>query len=153
MIKIRYRIADVNDSEALIELRLKMRKERDENLDEELLRRETRAFLQRNLEKGTHIAFICEEKNMIIGTVGVSLFEMLPTAKLTNGKVAKLMNMYVIPEFRNKGIGSEMLNVVLKYAEENGYFKIMLNSSPMGKKLYEKSGFTLIPNEYEYYLK
>lgn len=37
---------------------------------------------------------------------------MLLTAKLTNKKVVKLMSMYVISEFRNKGIGSEMLNVV-----------------------------------------
>ncbi len=90
---------------------------------------------------------------MLIATVGLSLFEMPPTDKLLNGKVVKLMNMYTVPKYRRNGIAKKLLEMAIAFARENEYYKIMLNSSPMGKTLYEQFGFSLIDNEYELFLK
>ncbi|OON98578.1 MAG: hypothetical protein ATN35_04485 [Epulopiscium sp. Nele67-Bin004] len=62
------------------------------------------------------------------------------------------MNMYTIPPYRNKGIAKNLLEMAITFAQENGYHKIMLNSSPMGQPLYEHAGFSLIENEYELYV-
>lgn len=146
---MKYRIATVEDCAALTRLRMDMRKERDSDFREETLYANTLAFFQNNIAKGTHVAFLCEEAGAIIGTAGLTLFEMPPTSKLPNGKVAKLMNMYTIPAYRKQGVAKGMLDFVMDYAKEHGYYKIMLNSSPMGRPLYERAGFALIPNEYD----
>lgn len=146
-----YRIATTADCEELTYLRMKMRQERDVNFREEELYENTLNFFKRNIENGSHVAFLCEDNGTIVATAGVTLFEMPPTSKLPNGKVAKLMNMYVVPSHRRQGIADTMLRFVADYVSSHGYHKIMLNSSPMGEHLYQKFGFALIPNEYEYF--
>ena len=148
-----YRIANKSDCSVLTQLRMQMSKERDADFCEETLYENTFDFFTRTLEAGSHIAFLCEDHGTVIATAGLSLFEMPPTTKLPNGKVAKLMNMYVIPTYRSQGIAKHMLTFVLNYAREHSYHKIMLNSSPMGEPLYQDFGFQLIPNEYEFYIK
>lgn len=147
-----YRIATVSDCEELTRLRMQMRRERDAGFREQELRPATLDFFRRNIAGGQHVALICETETQIIATVGLTLFEMPPTTKLPNGRVAKLMNMYVIPAYRRQGIGKELLSRAAAYARGHGYRKIMLNSSPMGEELYRSFGFQLIPNEYEVYL-
>lgn len=145
--------AGLENCEELTSLRLAMRKERDSTFDETELRISTRSFFARNIRNGTHVAFVCEADGVLIATVGLSLFEMPPTDKLKNGKVIKLMNMYTLPTYRRKGIAKKLLEMALTFAKENEYYKIMLNASPMGKLLYEQTGFVLLDNEYEMYIK
>ncbi len=149
---MKYRIANVNDCKELTRIRMEMRKERDENFTEEALYENTLDYFMRRIKDGSHVAFVCEDEGQIIATVGISLFEMLPTTQLLNGKVAKLMNMYVVPAYRQKGIAYKLLDLVTAYSKENGYTKIMLSSSPMGEELYRTYGFKPIPSKYEMYL-
>ena len=147
-----YRIATISDCEALTDIRMQMRKELDADFNLELIYAETLDFFKRNIKSGVHIAFICEHNRQMIATAGITLFEIMPTTEHPNGKVARLMNMYVVPFFRSKGIAKEMLNRIMAYAEEHGIGKVMLNPSQMGKSLYENYGFQLLPNEYAFYL-
>lgn len=149
---MRYRLAEIEDCEQLTELRLAMRKERDFTYNEDALRVNTLNFFRTNIFSGRHICFVCEHNVQIIATAGLTLFEMPPTDKLLNGKVAKLMNMYTVPNYRRNGIATQMLKFVIEYTREHEYFKVMLNSSSMGKKLYENFGFSLIENEYDYHI-
>lgn len=145
--------ARLENCEELTSLRLAMRKERDVTFNETELRISTQSFFERNIENGTHVAFVCEDEGVLIATVGLSLFEMPPTDKLKNGKVIKLMNMYVVPRYRRQGVAKKLLEMAFAFARENEYHKLMLNSSSMGKILYEQAGFTLLNNEYEMYIK
>lgn len=147
-----YRIATISDCKALTELRMKMREEVESGFDRELIYTETLDFFKRNLKSGAHIAFVCEDDGRLVATVGITLFEMMPTIKRPNGKVARLMNMYVEPSYRHRGIAKELLNRVMAYAKEHGVGKVMLNPSQMGKPLYINYGFQLLPDEYVYYL-
>ena len=148
-----YRIATISDCEALTDIRMQMRKELDADFNSALIYAETLDFFKRNIKSGVHIAFICEHNRQMIATAGITLFEIMPTTEHPNGKVARLMNMYVVPFFRSKGIAKELLNRIMAYAEEHGIGKVMLNPSQMGKSLYENYGFQLLPNEYAFYLR
>ena len=148
-----YRIATISDCEALTDIRMQMRKELGADFNSELIYAETLDFFKRNIKSGVHIAFICEHNRQMIATAGITLFEIMPTTERPNGKAARLMNMYVVPFFRSKGIAKEMLNRIMAYAEEHGIGKVMLNPSQMGKSLYENYGFQLLPNEYAFYLR
>ena len=147
-----YRIATISDCEALTGIRMQMRKEIDADFRSELIYAETLNFFKRNIGNGTHIAFIYEHNRQMIATAGITLFEIMPTTEHPNGKVARLMNMYVSPPFRNKGIAKELLNRIMAYAEKRGIGKVMLNPSQMGKSLYENYGFQRLPDEYAFYL-
>lgn len=124
-----------------------MRKELDSDFNLELIYAETLDFFKRNIKNGTHIAFVCEYGRQLIATVGITLFEMMPTTKYPNGKVARLINMYVVPFYRHQGIAKELLNCAMMYAREHKIGKVMLNPSLMGKSLYENYGFQLLADE------
>lgn len=147
-----YRIATISDCEALTCIRMQMRKELDTDFSEEKLYANTLDFFQRNIQSGAHIAFICEDMGRIIATAGITLFEIMPTAELINGKAARLMNMYVAPNYRNKGIAKKLLDCAMMYAKEHQIGKVVLNPSKMGKSLYENYGFRLLHDEYAFYL-
>ena len=149
---MKYRIATMSDCEALTDIRMQMRKELDSDFNSKLIYPETLSFFKRNIKRGTHIAFVCEYNKQIIATVGITLFEIMPTTEHPNGKVARLMNMYVEPVYRHKGIAKALLNCVMLYAKEHRIGKVMLNPSQMGKSLYENCGFQLLPDEYALYL-
>ena len=148
-----YRIATIYDCEALTDLRMRMRQELDSDFNSELIYAKTLDFFKRNIESGAHIAFTCEHDRQMIATAGITLFEIMPTTKYPNGKAARLMNMYVEPLYRSRGIAKELLNRVVAYAKEHQIGKIMLNPSQMGKSLYENYGFQLLSDEYVFYLR
>ena len=108
-----YRIATISDCEALTDIRMQMRKELGADFNSELIYAETLDFFKRNIKSGVHIAFICEHNRQMIATAGITLFEIMPTTERPNGKAARLMNMYVVPLFRNKGIAKELLNRIM----------------------------------------
>ena len=145
-----YRIATVADCDGLTQLRMAMRKELDKGFPEEPLSSLTRDFFQRNISNGSFVAFVCEDQGQLIADVGLTLFEMLPTAQSPNGRAARLMNMYVAPQYRRRGIAKRLLEISAAYARENNYARIMLNPSAMGKQLYLNFGFRAMDNEYEY---
>ena len=149
---MQYRLAVLEDCVVLTQLRMEMRAERDPGFCREALYDRTLSFFHRNIASGNHAAFLCEARGKIVATAGLSFFEMPPTGKLPCPKVAKLMNMYTIPAYRRRGIAHEMLRLAADYAREAGCGKIMLNASEMGRPLYEKFGFSRIPNEYELFL-
>ena len=129
-----------------------MRKELDSDFNLELIYSETLDFFERNIKSGAHIAFVCEHDGQLIATAGITLFEMMPTTQHPNGRAARLMNMYVVPAYRHRGIAKELLNCAMSYAKEHGVGKVVLNPSHMGKSLYENYGFLLFPDEYTFYL-
>lgn len=147
-----YRAATIDECETLTRLRMAMRKEADGSCCEERLFPATLAFFQQNIKNGSHIALVCEHEGAIIATTGLSLLEMMPTAHHLNGRVARLLNMYVMPEYRRRGIAKQLLAFAVSCASEHGCGRIMLNPSEMGKTLYTNFGFTWLNNEYEYVL-
>ena len=150
---MKYRIATISECKALTDLRMRMRKELDSDFNAEVIYAETLDFFERNMKNGTHIVFVCEHDGQLIATAGISLFEMMPTTEHPNGRAARLMNMYVEPFYRRRGIAKELLTCAMMYAKEHGIGKVMLNPSQMGKSLYENYGFQLLPDEYAFYLR
>ncbi len=145
-----YRLATVEDCVELTNLRLAMRKERGEEFDELQLKENTFDFFQRKLPIGEHVAIVCEKDKAVVATMGLSFFEMTPNADVPTGKLAKMMNVYVLPDYRNNGIAEKLLGLALDYVKDKGCDKVILNASPMAKHLYEKTGFLNVGDAYEF---
>lgn len=53
-----------------------------------------------------------------------------------------LLSMYTEPEFRGKGAATEIVKAAMAWAKKNGYAKMLLHASKMGKGVYAKLGWT-----------
>tara|TARA_B100001146_G_scaffold200791_1_gene191649 strand:- start:241 stop:729 length:489 start_codon:yes stop_codon:yes gene_type:complete len=82
--------------------------------------------------------FVLVENDKIIGSAGI--------APLAGEKdhICELQKMYFSAEARGRGLGSEMMNVCLTFAKEQGFTQCYLETLPYMKaaqKLYKRSGF------------
>ena len=76
-------------------------------------------------------------KDRVIGTVAV---------KKVDESAAELKALYLLREYRGKGFGFQLLDKAVKYAKEQGYQRIVLDSMSQyadALRLYEKYGFEM----------
>ena len=106
------------------------------NLDKAL-----KDFYTRNLSAGTYVSWLAFDGDKIVGTSGMSFAEKPPYFTCTTGKLGILSSMYTDPDYRRKGIATELLDRVVKEAKDHGCGTIYITASDMGVKLYESYGF------------
>lgn len=83
--------------------------------------------------------FVITNNKTILGGAGIMQLEN------TTENICELQKMYFSPEARGKGLGSKMMQLCLKKAQEFGFEKCYLETLPYMKgarKLYQKVGFT-----------
>jgi GNAT superfamily N-acetyltransferase len=69
------------------------------------------------------------------------------------GKTAEIKRIYVLPEHRSKGVAGKMLQELETWARELGFNEFILETGKTQKaaiRLYEKSGYTVMPNYGQY---
>ena len=76
-----------------------------------------------------------------MGAGGVSYYRVMPTFHNPTGHCAYIMNMYVRPAYRRRGIATAMLDVLVADARRQGVGRIGLEATDMGRPLYERYGF------------
>ena len=78
------------------------------------------------------------EKNKLIGTVKI-YFDY----KFARGgkKVGHLEDIVIDENYREKGFGSILVNVIIDLAKSEGCYKLILNSGEEYSGFYEKNGF------------
>lgn len=67
--------------------------------------------------------------------------------------VAEIKRMFTLPAYRGKGIAAEVLRELEKWAGESDFTETILETGfkqPEAIRLYEKSGYTRIPNYGQY---
>ncbi|HLP36854.1 GNAT family N-acetyltransferase [Lacibacter sp.] len=101
-------------------------------------------FSQFNKLDHIHHVIIAYENNKPIGCGAFKEYEL---------GVAEIKRMYVKPELRGKGIAAEILNNLEQWAKEEGFKTCILETAikqPEAIRLYEKCGYTRIPNYGQY---
>ncbi|MCL1900873.1 MAG: GNAT family N-acetyltransferase [Firmicutes bacterium] len=152
---ISYRKADIKDADKLIGLRGALLMEIG-NLSE-FERREieaaNRRYFNLALKDNSFISWIALNDDKIVATSGLCFSVVPPFLGCLDGKTAYIMNMYTVKEYRNQGIGAELLKRIVEEAKNLGYKKITLNATTVGRKLYEKFGFKEVNNSMVFYIK
>jgi GNAT superfamily N-acetyltransferase len=111
----------------------------------------TEKFLRTQWE-GEPACYLKIERNMIVGGLAVSHYQVLPSGRNPSGLCAYVLNMFVEPEYRRKGIATELIEFVISKCREKGVGKVALHATEMGWPIYEKAGFTKTENYMEKYL-
>lgn len=101
-------------------------------------------FSQFNKLNHIHHVIVAYENNQPIGCGAFKEYEL---------GVAEIKRMYVKPALRGRGIAAEILTALEQWAKEEGFKTCILETAirqPEAIRLYEKSGYTRIPNYGQY---
>ncbi len=121
----------LNDIGVLIELRMEVLADvfKDNfkkltNAEKENLKISNKNYYLNQLKTEDHIACVAYDNNKILGCGGMCLHNELPSTDNLNGKCASLMNIYVKPEYRKKGIGKKICNRLIELARHKDIQKL-----------------------------
>jgi ribosomal protein S18 acetylase RimI-like enzyme len=114
-----------------------------------LLERETASYLTDALPRGEYLAWLAETASTpptIIGGAGVQLRPLLPRPRrdadhLELGPEAIVLNVYVEPNWRRRGVAEALMRTLLNALEARGVSRVVLHASNEGRRLYERLGF------------
>ena len=120
----------------------------DPRLEPKLRARCERA-LAKVVASGEYLAWvICDAKDRkkIVGGGGVQIRYMLPRSdvdgkKLLLGPEGIVLNVYVEPEYRRRGLARMLMAEILKWSKKSKIVRLVLHASDEGRPLYESIGF------------
>lgn len=118
-----------------------------ENVDWHALEKANREYYKREIPTEGHIACLAEQE---IGCGGLCLYNEMPSPDNPAGKCAYLMNVYVRPEYRGQGYGSQIASWLVNQARQRGITKIYLESSECARKMYHELGFKEMKDYYKW---
>jgi len=98
---------------------------------------QTAADWQRFLENSPRGCFVMEHDGKVVGTATTICYE---------NRFAWIGMVLVDPEFRKKGIGTELLKKTIEHLDHAGIPTMKLDATPQGKSIYARLGFL---EEYE----
>lgn len=75
---------------------------------------------------GSHTAMLVYEDGSLVGTGGISYYQVMPTVHDPDGRKAYIMNMYTAPTHRRRGIAMGTLQRLVQDARERGVHFISL---------------------------
>lgn len=105
----------------------------------------TRSFLAVGLQDGSALAWVVEVADEAVGSVVAIVSNRPPRIDDLRTGQAHLLNLWIDPRFRRRGLGQRLLHVVEAEARRRGLRQLVLHTTDDGRTLYEAAGFR--PNE------
>ena len=115
---------------------------------EDALRDATASYLRDALETGEYVGWVAlvAGTKSVIGGAGAQIRSILPRPRhgsddLELGPEAIVLNVYVEPAWRRRGVAEALMRAVLEGLATRGIRRIVLHASDEGRRLYERLGF------------
>lgn len=109
-----------------------------------------RNYYERHIADGSHLAVVAYVDGREAGCGAICFTEELPSPDNPSGRCAYLMNIYVRPMFRSRGIGHEIVSYLVEKAREKRCDKIYLETTEEARSLYNSIGFKELPGILKY---
>jgi GNAT superfamily N-acetyltransferase len=137
-------MAGLDDAAAIVEHRRKMFRDMGRR-DEAMLEQMSAAFepwLRRRMESGEYLAWMAVAAHGgIAGGAGLWLMDWPPHVIGSGARRGNILNVYVRPESRRRGIARALMETALDWTRTNGVDCVILHASDEGRALYESLGF------------
>ena len=98
-------------------------------------------YYQKALANKTHVAVFAKLKDEIIGCGGLCIYQEMPSPDNLNGLCGYLMNIYTKDSYHNQGIGSLIVNYLVKTAQNRDITKIYLETTKAAIPFYKSLNF------------
>jgi len=105
------------------------------------LREALHPYFHKHIAESSYIGYLALVEGKIAGAGGMKVIEYPGGFKNPEGKRGYIMNMYTLPEFRRKGICSNILRHLMETANEMGICSFELHATKEGEPVYIKQGF------------
>ena len=120
------RFADAKDVDQLIQMRWDCIREfgfeESKNISSfSDFEQECYSFFEKAMPSGQWIVWVAEEAGKILSHLYIELIQKVPRPGRPTHPFAYLTRLYTVPEYRNMGIGSKMLNRINEWIKENQY--------------------------------
>ena len=99
-------------------------------------------YLEDETALGRIKVFCAAEGETIIGSVNLVLVPKSPKPDRPASKIGYVTNTYVLPEYRNGGIGTRLLENLEAYARDNSVELIIVWPSTRSVPYYERAGYS-----------
>jgi len=100
-------------------------------------------WLAPRLADGRYFGFFAEDEDAVIGGVGLRIMDFPPNPNHPKtDQRGFVLDMYVQPEYRGRGIAADLMRRAEKEMQERGIVYATLQASAMGRPLYEKLGWS-----------
>jgi GNAT superfamily N-acetyltransferase len=145
------RQSNKTDIEQLIKMRFDFTaeyQEIDPNLFESFVE-ESNQFFEEAIETDRWVIWVAEDKNRIVSHTFLEIIDTVPRPGRKKSPYGYVTNVYTIPEYRSKGIGSMIMDELNKWSIDNGLTFLMVWPSETSIDFYEKNGFKRNEEIYE----
>jgi GNAT superfamily N-acetyltransferase len=99
------------------------------------------AQLRYEIPSGATRIWLIELDGKIAASGALKFADWLPRPDGSRRGLAYVHSVYTEPDYRRKGLARHILNAMIEYGRENGWPRISLHASEMGRGLYEDLGF------------
>jgi ribosomal protein S18 acetylase RimI-like enzyme len=100
-------------------------------------------WVRAKLADGSYMGWLTEDDGRLVGGAGLWVMEWPPHFLDAEPRRAYLLNFYVAPEARRRGLARELLGLAIAEAKARGIRVVTLHASRFGKPLYEQTGFEM----------
>lgn len=143
---MKIRLAEMADIDQLVKMRwdftLEDYPEMGDGIEYILFERECREFLESALESGRWFAWIAEKEGVILSHIYIELIHKVPRPGRVTNPFAYMTNVYTVPEYRGKGVGSRLLSRVNEWSTERNFEFIIVWPSDTSIEFYERNGYS-----------
>ncbi len=151
--KLEIRLAELKDIPQLIGMRWDFTVEYDESKKDSSLedfQQECQSFLEKAMNSDQWFIWVAEINGQIVSHIYIELIHKVPRPGRITYPFAYMTNVYTVPEYRNKGIGSDILRTVNKWINENNYEFVIVWPSEDSIHYYKKNGYVSSTEPMEY---
>lgn len=138
-----YRLATENDIPMLSEMRWLHEYEEVGKFDilKEDFINECNSFLADGLRNADWAYWIAQDNDTIISNICIRRIRKVPKPQKLFAEIGYVTNVHTKAEYRNRGIGTELLKKVKKWAIDNNIELLFVWPSQKAVNFYERQGF------------
>lgn len=108
----------------------------------ELMEQAAREYFPSAVRNGSYRGFLAmNESGQVIGGGGIVISAWPGSLGQHEPKRAMILNVYVEPKYRRRGIARDLMKTMIAWCKDNGFLKVGLHASDEGRPLYESLGF------------
>jgi GNAT superfamily N-acetyltransferase len=116
-----------------------------QTLDESLmttLERRSASWTERMIREGKYYGWVATDGDRPVASAGLLILDWPPHPFDPEGELrGYLLNVYVEPEYRKRGLAHELVERCMAEARRHGIRVVTLHSSQAGRPIYERFGF------------
>lgn len=152
--KVKIRLAETKDIDQLIKMRWDFTIEYDESKSHgsyEDFREECQVFLENAITGSDWYIWVAEENDRVVSHIYIELIQKVPRPGRVTRPFAYMTNVYTVPEYRSKGVGSKLLRSINSWIEERNYEFVIVWPSDEAIDYYKRNGYVHSTEPMEYF--